>query len=92
MYLATTEGDVVEISLSQKKELSRNTYSYQVEAQKIKNISKLSGNMKAITLLEKPDSTLVFVAGDSAIISAFSSDNHDLFDLWSVIFQVLFII
>ena len=40
--------------------------------------------MKAITLLERPDDTLVFVTGDSAIISAFSLESHDLVDLWSV--------
>ena len=31
MYLSTTEGDVVEISLSQKKELHKNTYSYKIQ-------------------------------------------------------------
>ena len=40
--------------------------------------------MKAITLLEKDDTTCVFVAGDSAIVSAFSLENHDLIDFWSV--------
>jgi len=55
-----------------------------MQAQKLNNISKLKGTMKAITLLERTDETLVFVAGDSAIISAFSLENHDLVDLWSV--------
>lgn len=86
MYVSTTEGDVVEISLSQKKELHKNTYSYKLEAHKVSKICKLKGTMKAITLLERTDDTLVFVAGDSAIISAFSLETHDLVDLWSVIF------
>ena len=42
--------------------------------------------MKAITFLERPDDTLVFVSGESAVVSAFSYENHDLVDVWTVRF------
>jgi hypothetical protein len=51
----------------------------------LNNISKIKGNIKAISLLEKADDVSLFLAGDSASVSGFSKKTHELIDLWSVI-------
>jgi len=40
--------------------------------------------MKALCLLERENDTVIFAAGDSATVSAFSLENHQLMDLWSL--------
>ena len=39
--------------------------------------------MRCMTLLEKGD-RIVYAAGDSSIVYAFSLEDHDIIDIWSV--------
>ena len=45
----------------------------------------MKGKLNAISLLEKPDSDerLVFVSGENATVYGFSTDTHEIMDIWS---------
>ena len=53
LIVTTTEGDVVEVHFTQKEEWNSNNFVHKLKAQRINYITKLSGNLKALSLLEK---------------------------------------
>lgn len=53
-----------------------------IQERRINNICKLNGNMKALTVMERPEDTIIYAAGDAAIVYAFSVENHDIVDVW----------
>lgn len=75
----------MEVFMKQKQETSTSTLVPKLKAQRLNFITKLSGSMMALALLEKEiEDRILFVAGDSSVVYGFSLDNHEIIDIWSV--------
>jgi hypothetical protein len=78
------QGDIVKFGISSKKEWNKNSLTHKVDVAKLPNISKISGLMTAMCILEKADDKVAFVAGEAGIVYVFSLENKELMDLWPI--------
>jgi len=83
IYLSTVEGDVAEITVKMKKDPKAIA---KIQGSRLNHICRIRGAMKALTLIERSDDTLVYVGGRSEALCAFSSESHQLVHLAGVIF------
>ena len=77
--VTTTEGDVVQITgdfhvESQNRNINVNKTQ---KAHRLNFITKLQGQMKSMTMLEKGE-RIIYVAGEASIVYAFSLQDHDI--------------
>lgn len=75
----TLEGDVIEISLHESGGQSSNVIS----AKRINAIVKISGQQKAMSILNQEEPTVV-IAGDNGLVVSFDIQTHELIDVWAL--------
>lgn len=82
VYFSTWEGEIVKLKLQekQKERLKQSSIIECKKANKFNNILSLKGDLRCVSLLERDDDLMTFVAGDASQIYGFSHEDHQLID------------
>lgn len=93
VFLASSEGEVVRLSLQSSKIWDKTTYVNKVNAEQISAIVRLKGDLSSLVLVERQTDKLgfecqteklIFVGGAESVVYGFSAEEHELVDKWSV--------
>jgi len=82
----TIAGDAIEVTLSSGDNHGgggANVGPGKVKSRRIPSICKINGRMKAMSLLNQVEKTIL-IAGDDGIVTSYDMQTHEVVDVWSV--------
>lgn len=90
MFFSTWEGEIVKLRLVEKSKsnIEKNQTIELKKARKFENIIQLKGDFRCLSLLERDEEKMAFVAGDASQIYGFSHSGHEQIDQWTIGEQV----